>query len=55
MMDKVVRELVGGEIEADEVERLVDRSTKIRGALVRLETVVGSGVEPLPTVTLEDE
>ncbi len=55
MMEKAVRELVGGEIEADEVERLVHRLTKIREALVRLEPVVDSGAEPLPTVAMEDE
>lgn len=54
-MEKVVRELVGGEIEPDEVERLVVRLTKIREALARLEPIVDSGVEPLPTVTMEGE
>lgn len=54
MMEKAVRELVGGEIKADEVERIVDRLTKIREALARLEPVVDSGVEPLPTVVMED-
>ena len=55
MMEKVVRELVGGEIEADEVERIVDRLMKIREALARLEVIVDSSVEPMPNVTMEDE
>jgi hypothetical protein len=55
MMENVVRELVGGEIEGDEAKRIVNRLTKVREALARLESIVDSGTEPMPAVSMEDE
>jgi benzoyl-CoA reductase/2-hydroxyglutaryl-CoA dehydratase subunit BcrC/BadD/HgdB len=54
MMEPFVRELVGGEIESDEVEKILRRLTKIREALARLDPLLDSSVEPLPTVVMED-
>jgi len=54
MMEPFVRELVGGEIESEEVEKILGRLTKIREGLARLESIVDSSVEPLTTVVMED-
>ena len=55
MMEPFVRELVGGEIESEEVEKILLRLTKIREGLARLEPIVDSNVEPLTTVVMEDK
>ena len=55
MMEPFVRELVGGEIESDEVEKILVRLAKIREGLARLDSIVDSSVEPLPTVVMEDK
>ncbi len=53
-MEPMVRELVGGDIKTDEVEKILRRLTKIREALARLDPLLDSSVEPLPIVVMED-
>lgn len=54
LMEPMVRELVGGDIKTDEVEKILRRLTKIREALARLDPLLDSSVEPLPIVVMED-